>query len=188
VSFLRIFAVLAALCFPCALEATTLRALTEDEQIAKAETIFRGRAEGVESALEVSGQGRRIFTTVRFTPLAVYKGEAGGVVSLRFLGGRVGDLEMKVGGMPQFEVGGEYVLFVSGNGNLACPVVGWRDGSLSVDRRADAAGVVASFAKGGDGAGVIARSRKVLVGPGQRLPDFENRLRARIAALREKTP
>jgi hypothetical protein len=190
VTYFRFFVVLAATLTSSIVHATTLRPLTEDDQIASAQTIFCGRAEQVDSALETIAQGRRIITTVRFAPLAVYKGSAPGPVSLRFLGGKVGDLELKVGGMPEFKVGGEYILFVSGKGNLACPIVGWTDGSLKVDRRTDAGGTVSvsTDVAGSTERAVIARSRTVLKAGAQKLPDFESRLRRRIAELKGAKP
>jgi hypothetical protein len=166
--------------------ATTLQSITEDEQIQAAQTIFRGRADQIDAAREATSHGNPIVTTVRFTPLAVYKGSVPGPLSLRFLGGKVGDLEMKVDGMPEFLVGGEYILFVSGEGNRACPVVGWSAGSLKVDRRNNSAGEVSAAPDAAPAAesGVQPRSRHVLpAGKPSSLPDFESRLRARISAL-----
>jgi len=166
--------------------ATTLQSITEDEQIQRAQTIFRGRAEQVDTAREATSHGNPIVTTVRFTPLAVYKGTASGLVTLRFLGGKVGDVEMKVGGMPQFHVGGEYILFVSADGNRVCPVVGWSEGSLKVDRQTNSAGEVKASPEvaGAAEVGVQPRSRHVLpAGTSALLPDFERRLKARISEI-----
>ncbi len=174
-----------AVAFPAFLRATTLQEISEDEQIQTAQTIVRGRAEQVNAARETGSRGVAIVTTVQFTPLAVYKGSATGPVSLRFLGGKVGDTEMKVRGMPQFKVGQEYILFVSGDRNLACPVVGWAEGSLKVDRSADAAGTV-KISPDVDGTverSVSARSRTVLTQDAAKLPEFESRLRKRISEL-----
>jgi hypothetical protein len=170
------------------LNATTLRTMTEDEQIQKADTIFRGRAEQIDAAFESRANGRAIVTTVRFTPLTVYKGAAESSVSLKFVGGKVGDVEMKVGGMPQFVVGQEYILFVSTTGNSVCPVVGWAEGSLKVDRRSNAAGVVSVSpdVTGAAEPAISARSRAVLTDGETKLPDFEKRLRARIARMGAK--
>jgi hypothetical protein len=174
------------LCVAATASATTLQPITEDEQIQTAQTIFRGRAEQIDAAREVTSRGNPIVTTVRFVPLAVYKGSAVGSVSLRFLGGKVGDVEMKVDGMPQFRVGGEYILFVSGEGNRACPVVGWSEGSLKVDRQTNAAGEVKASpdVAGTAETGVQPRSRHVLpAGASSSLPDFERKLKARISEL-----
>lgn len=113
--------------------ATTLVPMTLDEQIDEAEQIFRGRVAKMQAVEEAVGGGRRIVTRVQFAPVAIYKGDVPSPIELTFLGGRVGDTEMRVDGMPQFEVGGEYVIFVSADKQRACPVVGWTQGTLPVD-------------------------------------------------------
>ncbi|MDD5198763.1 MAG: hypothetical protein PHC88_03090 [Terrimicrobiaceae bacterium] len=166
--------------------ATTLQPISEDEQIQQSGTIFRGRVEQIDVAREATVRGSAIVSTVRFVPLAVYKGDAAQPVSLKFLGGRLGDMEMKVGGMPEFQVGQEVVLFVSGDPHRACPVVGWGEGSLTVDRRAGVATVAVSpDVAGSKEPAVSARGRTILTGAIE-LPEFERRLRTRIAELSNK--
>jgi hypothetical protein len=177
---------LAALACLCAAGATTLPELSGDEEIEQAQAIFRGRVEQVNAAREQTARGNPIVTTVRFTRLAVYKGDVNPMLSLRFLGGKVGDTEMRVDGMPQFEVGQEYILFVTPGQNRACPVVGWTQGSLKVDRKDDVAGTVP----------VKGVSESLLRSPAARarvvrpaklgLPEFEQMLRARVQQLSGK--
>lgn len=160
--------------------ATTLKPLSTDDQIRDAAMIFRGRVQSVDVARKATGQGSIIVSTVQFTPLAVYKGDVPAVVKLEFPGGKIGDVEMKVAGIPEFQVGQEYVLFVSGDQSRVCPVVGWSEGSLKVDRQTSAAGQVeVSSTAGGVLDSLNARSRAG--GPRSvDLSDFESRLRARI--------
>jgi hypothetical protein len=165
--------------------ATTLKVITEDDQIQTAKTIFRGKVEAVNAAFKQTGQGRPIVTTVRFSPLTVYKGEAKSPVSLTFLGGKVGDRELRVSGMPHFEVGQEYILFVSADSNVACPVIGWTEGSLKVNRKASAAGLVELPTGDPAELAISARSRKVRSTTND-LPGFESRLRQRITELGAK--
>ena len=160
--------------------ATTVPAMTEAAQMADAALIVRARAESVTAARESTGRGTAIVTSVRFTPLAVYKGSAPDPLSLRFLGGKIDDLEMRVGAMPTFTEGGEYVLFVSATENAACPLVGWVDGSLPVDRTANAAGVVTLPTGEKAGSIVTGASRTVLTGDTP-LAEFEQRLRDALA-------
>lgn len=129
-------AILAA-CFLWAASAiaTTLEPVTLDEQIEQSEVIFRGRVESKDAEIEQLENGRRIVTHVTFIPTEIYKGRVPSRVTLDFLGGKMGDVEMVVDGMPVFEVGNEYVLFVSEDGNRACPVVGWTQGSLPLDAK-----------------------------------------------------
>jgi len=166
--------------------ATTLRELSADEQIEQAQAIFRGRVERADSAFEQTPRGRAIFTTVQFTQLAVYKGDVQPSMTLKFLGGTVGDVAMKIDGMPEFQIGKEYILFVSADRNLACPVVGWTQGRLQVDRQSDATGTVP--VEGVSDAllrSPAARSR--VVKPEKlELPEFEQLLRTRVQQLSQQ--
>ncbi|HEY8903184.1 MAG TPA: hypothetical protein VIM48_05725 [Chthoniobacterales bacterium] len=159
---------------------TTLKPLSTDDQIRDAAMIFRGRVQSVDAARKATGQGSIIVSTVQFIPLAIYKGDVPAVIKLEFPGGKIGDVEMKVAGIPEFQVGQEYVLFVSGDQSRVCPVVGWSEGSLKVDRDASAAGKVdVSTTAGGVLGSPDARTRAS--GPRSvDLSDFESRLRARI--------
>jgi hypothetical protein len=53
---------------------------------------------------------------------------------LEFLGGRVGDEEMRVEGMPKFKVGEENILFVRDNGRSICPLYGMMHGRYAIDK------------------------------------------------------
>jgi hypothetical protein len=166
--------------------ATTLRELSADEQIEQAQAIFRGRVEQVDSAYEQTAHGSPIVTTVRFSRLAVYKGDVPPSLTLKFPGGKVGDVEMKVDGMPEFQAGKEYVLFVSPNQNRACPVVGWNQGRVAVDRQVDVAGTVPTEGVG-DALLRSPAARSRVVKPAKlELPEFEQLLRERIQQLSQK--
>lgn len=105
-----------------------------DDQVRDAAEIFRGRVVDV-TAERRRAEGRsRIFTTVTFEVLETFKGAPSSPRQLDFLGGRVGDEAMIVEGMPRFEKGQELVLFVSGDRDLVCPVLGWSEGKLPVER------------------------------------------------------
>ncbi len=82
--------------------------------------------------MRTTDQGRAIFTVVTFERLAAYKGDVAERKTLEFLGGKVGEVEMVVDGMPVFAVGEEWIVFASAEKNLACPVIGWTDGALQV--------------------------------------------------------
>lgn len=166
--------------------ATTLAPITEDEQIRQADTIFRGTVERIDVAREsIDGKPPVIVTTVRFLPLAVYKGTPASPVTLKFLGGTVDGRTMRVDGMPQFSVGREYVIFAATNVPLACPAVGWSDGSLGVDRQRDPGGIVSVSREvaGRPASAIVAKTRTVLAAGESTLPAFEERLRERVRAL-----
>ena len=180
-------ALAAAWLFAGTVQATTLKEISGDEQIQQAETIFRGRADRIDAARDWTQPQGPVISTVRFTPLAVYKGTVDAPITLRFLGGTTADISMKVEGMPQFEVGQEYILFVSGAKNRVCPVVGWTEGTLRVDRlaRTDGAVPVTHVASDWLRRTSIARTRSVMpVALG--LPEFESLLRQRITEVGSK--
>ena len=52
--------------------------------------------------------------------------------TLRLLGGTAEGETLIVHGMPRFEIGSEYVVFVRGNNHYVCPVVGGRQGCFRV--------------------------------------------------------
>ena len=164
--------------------ATTLVEISGDEQIRQSQTIFRGRVERIDAARDWSKPRGPIISTIQFTPVAVYKGAVAASVTLRFLGGRTADLELKVNGMPQFEVGKEYILFVSGESGRACPVVGWTGGSLGVSRKAGAEDSVPVTAPAADWLRhtSIARDRAVMPAS-LGLAKFEALLREHIAEV-----
>jgi hypothetical protein len=81
--------------------------------------------------------GGRIFTRVELEVLEPIAGTPPASVTLELLGGRMGDRQLTVEGMPVFKVGDEDVLFVSGNGHTICPLYAMGHGRYPV--RTDAA-------------------------------------------------
>ncbi len=165
--------------------ATTLAPMTGDAQLQKAETIFRGRVDRVDMARDWSKSRGPVISTVRFTPLAVYKGTVSGPISLKFLGGQADGMTLKVEGMPEFEAGKEYVLFVSAQKNVMCPLVGWTEGSLKVDYGTNAAGAVpvsSTAASWLQHTAAMTKDRAVMP-PTLKLSQFESLLRSRLSDL-----
>lgn len=165
------------------IHATTLAPVTLEEQIEDSAQIFRGRVISTRGVEEATAGGRRIVTFVQFAPVASYKGHVSANFELRFLGGKVGDIEMRVDGMPEFEVGKEYVLFVAAEGNRACPVSGWSQGSLPVDQAADSVRLSAPVAEGLQNDAAFAARAQVsgAIGDGKiGVAEFEASLRRKI--------
>lgn len=108
---------------------TTLRPMSLAEMTDQAELIFTGSV--VRSEVVLSRDGTFPFTFVTLRVEEVLKGEAEcDELTLRLDGGQLGQEAVFVDGMPELEEGGSYLLFVSGNGRLASPIVGWRQGML----------------------------------------------------------
>ncbi len=77
--------------------------------------------------------GSMAYTFVTFTDLDVLVGSYDdSALTLRFDGGSIGDDQrIIVEGMPEFEAGGRFVLFVlAENGVVPCPIAGWTQGQL----------------------------------------------------------
>ncbi|HVG07134.1 MAG TPA: hypothetical protein VNM67_05470 [Thermoanaerobaculia bacterium] len=122
-----------ALAVPWQARATTLVTLDLEQLADRAELVFTGTA--VSSEVALTPEDQFPFTFVTFRVESTLKGRAEGKeLTLRFAGGPVGEDWVEVVGMPEFAIGEEYLLFVSGNGVNLSPVLGWHQGRLRVAR------------------------------------------------------
>ncbi len=142
--------------------ATSIAEVKFGEMCHRAESIFWGTCVGIESRRDVSSGN--IYTYTRFEDVEWVKGEigssdggssgggsgdggssdggadAGGpgengsTFELRTFGGEVDDERLTVQGMPRFEIGKRYVLFVQGNYRNVCPVIGWHQGCFGLEQ------------------------------------------------------
>jgi hypothetical protein len=131
---------LCLLCLVCSLlgaetaSSTTLIPLNFQEIVTTAESAFLGEVVSRRSDWNVGPHGRSIFTLVTFKVERVLKGQLGPQVQLRFRGGQIGSLVMRVAGMPQFNVGDRDVLFLSAERNTVSPLVGFSYGRFHIMR------------------------------------------------------
>jgi hypothetical protein len=175
----------AALILAAPLRATTLAPAAFDDQLAAAEIIFRGKVIDQVSRWQTTPHGRAIFTDVTFDTLETFKGFAPARYTLELLGGKIGDDELIVDGLPRFVSGHEYIVLVSGNGTAACPVVGWRNGSLPITRETGQA-VVELPPAAADAAPAL-RRRSTTAGPDTASLDaFSQHLREKLKAHSKK--
>ena len=138
-SFFCRFRAAACWCFigvlllPC-LHATTVRAPDFNELVHGADRIVRGSVTRMRS-YRVQAEGRAIIRTeVTVQVHETLAGpSAGDELTLRLLGGQADGKFMRVEGMPAFEVGREFILFVAENGRRICPLVGWRHGQYRIE-------------------------------------------------------
>ncbi len=66
----------------------------------------------------------RIYTYVTYRPIEVWKGDPDALPrTIRMMGGKVGDERLIVSDIPQFEIGGKYLLFLRFD-NPYCPIIG----------------------------------------------------------------
>jgi hypothetical protein len=135
--------------------AAPARALTTaehsfDELVALSEQILVGTVTDIASAW---GQGREagtIFSTIRLNAIETIKGPApDGAYTLKVIGGVVGDQAQFYPGLPQFQSGQRYLLFIRGNRRAMFPITGVTQGFYRVQWDSRAERLLAVPANGG---------------------------------------
>jgi hypothetical protein len=122
---------------PLAARATTVIAPSFDRLVDSSDYIVRATVKSVVSEWrdnpDKPGQ-RYIGSRVELEVLETVKGTPPSPLVLDLVGGKVGDKELAIDGMPKFVVGEENILFVKGNGRQIVPLVGMMHGKFSVRR------------------------------------------------------
>lgn len=125
--FVMLFASLfIALFLVVQLKATTLVRMDLNALAHSAEIIVRARC--IHS--EARWDSQTIWTFEDFDVLETFKGASPQILRVRLPGGRVGRLEVKVEGVPQFANGEEAVLFVERTSTGDYGVTSWAQGRL----------------------------------------------------------
>lgn len=127
--------------------ATTIRPPSFEQLVENSGRIVRATVQSVEAYAD-EYQGKAIVrTAVTLDVIESLDSRVPlGSLTIRHLGGQVGDLRLEVGAMPHYEVGREVVLFLHATDGFVCPTVGWGHGKYFVDR------------SGGDGVARMVRS------------------------------
>ena len=128
-----------AVCLALVLDAVPAQATTVippgfDQLVAQADYVVRAVVVSVTSELHAEGPHRHIMTKVELDVREVISGTPPQPLVLQLLGGKVGDEEMVVDGVPKFKVGDEDILFVHGNGRQFCPLVALMYGRFPIKR------------------------------------------------------
>jgi len=114
--------------------ATSVREVSMDEMLQQSELVFEGTATAVEA--RVNSQ-KRIHTYVTFEIKDIIKGEYHSNITLRFLGGTVGDLTLAVTDMRLPQQGEHGIYFVESLERFQVnPLYGWSQGHFIVERDA----------------------------------------------------
>lgn len=151
-----------------AANATTMRPLDLEKLSGQAELIVTGTP--VSREVAASRDGRYPFTFVTFKVDEVLKGQVRDrQLVLRFDGGELGGERLVVHGMPELVTGEHYLLFIQGNGSLACPIVGWWQGHLRFAHEPRSQGTVLVDHRGQPVSG-IAGERWLFAPPGNAAP------------------
>ncbi len=127
-----LFVAVAALLIAPVSRATSVIPPTFTELVAEADTVLRGSVISVHSEEFDSADGKGVRTLVTFSVERALKGSPGETVTLSFLGGTVGKRNLKVVGMPRFEIGQRQIVFFANNGRVICPLIGMGYGRYHV--------------------------------------------------------
>ncbi|MBV9008978.1 MAG: hypothetical protein JO354_07410 [Verrucomicrobia bacterium] len=120
--------------FAGTLLATTVIPPSFDELVSRAQMIFQGTVTNVSSQWTGEGAQRHIVSYVTLNVDDTYKGDPGKQITLRMLGGTVGDETMEVSDAPKFKPGDRDVLFVENNGSQFIPLVGIMHGRYRIEK------------------------------------------------------
>jgi hypothetical protein len=163
---------------------TTVIQPTFEQLVDNASQVIVAEALGSECHWRTNAKGALIFTTVRFRAEEVLKGEAAAQVELSFLGGTIGADTLEVNGVPNFNNGSRYILFVSSNRTEVCPLVGMFHGKFNLQKDA-ATGEGMIFHHDGTPVRLGAGDAKSLL-PLRNLSvaEFKQRVKARVASGR----
>jgi len=80
------------------------------------------------------GAARMVWTDYRTRVEEVLRGPrgAGGLLTLSFAGGRAGDRDVAIEGVPVLETGARYLIFLDDTPSVPMPVIGWTQGLFRV--------------------------------------------------------
>jgi hypothetical protein len=169
---------------PALAVATTYAPVSFDDLVARADVIFVGQVIDVRPYLANTRQGPVVKTRVFFDVSDRLQGTGGAIEVLEFLGGEVGDVGLRVEGMPTFTLGDRRVVFARRTPGLN-PIVGFTQGLMRIQR--DAAGIDRVLTLDGvpldrpESVGLqVSAARRASVP--MRLADFRGRIASAVAA------
>jgi hypothetical protein len=110
--------------------ATTLAPMRFEDLVGQATAVARVRCLGTESRWE-NGE---IWTETRFVVVEQNKGSLPSFVSVKMLGGRVGNLHSRIEDVPSFRPGEEAYVFLWGRDGEPYRVLGWTQGTFRIAR------------------------------------------------------
>jgi len=126
---------LVLLTLPRSVAATTVMHMSFDELTRKADVIAIGQVTNID--FTAADDASWVYTYVTLDVIDLLKGETSeDTITLRMDGGRISEERVLiVAGMPTFELGEEVVVFVKGNEQRPCPLLGWGQGLLRIDKQ-----------------------------------------------------
>ncbi len=115
------------------LRGTTVAPPAFSDLVNQSDYIVRAVVKSVSSE-HARTNSRKIVTQVELEVREIIAGQPPQPLVLRVLGGKVGDQEMILEGVPQFKTGEEHILFVQGNGRQMYPLVAMMHGVYPIKR------------------------------------------------------
>jgi hypothetical protein len=116
------------------LPATSVQPPALDSLVGQSDYVVRAVVKSATSAWRENAGRRYISTRVELDVREVIKGMPPSPLVLDLVGGRVGDDELRIEGMPRFHVGDENVLFVHGKERKMMPLVALMHGVYPIVR------------------------------------------------------
>jgi hypothetical protein len=111
-------------------QATTFSRLPFQELANQATAIARVRCLHSRSLMEK----KEVWTETTFEVLEQHKGTLAGTITIRMIGGRVGNLHSRVEGVPTFRTGEEAYLFLWTEAGEPWRILGWMQGTFRIGR------------------------------------------------------
>jgi hypothetical protein len=108
--------------------ATTLMRMSLAQITHASQLIVRARCLGNSTRWDAG----EIWTFTSFEPEEVWRGAAPRQISVRLLGGRVGNITSEVSGVPRFSPGEEVVLFLESTPRGDFSIVSWEQGTFRI--------------------------------------------------------
>lgn len=113
-------------------QATTFSRLPFQDLTKRATAIARVRCVQSRSVVEKN----EVWTDTTFEVLEQHKGNLGGAVTVRTIGGKMGNLHSRVEGAPAFRAGEEAYLFLWSETGEPYRILGWTQGTFRIARDA----------------------------------------------------
>ena len=123
-------ALLVAICGTSAARATAIERMSLEKMSRTAKVIVRARCVGNST----SQDGGEIWTFTNFAVEQVWRGTAPAQITVRLLGGRMGNLTSSISGVPRFRAGEEVLLFLEPTARGDFSVVSWEQGTFRIRR------------------------------------------------------
>jgi len=125
---IALLVVFAALVACTAARATTLMRMSVEKMARTAEVVVRARCVANVTAWDAG----EIWTVTTFQIEETWKGAPGELITVRLVGGRVGNLTSTVDGVPRFHTGEDVVLFLERTGRGDFSIVSWMQGTFRI--------------------------------------------------------